>query len=411
MSAVGARARSRGRLPGFAMPRSGRLAVVGSALVGSRLLVLAAGALGALVLHKHDRAAATVALQALGPVGNALAGSVDRFDAAYYLSIAAHGYGTLSSGKVAFFPLYPLLIAFATPALGSAVLAGASISLLAFVGALVSLHRLTELELGRPAADATIGLLAFAPLSFFFSAVYTESLFLLLSVGSMLALRLGRWRLACLLGALAAVTRSVGVLLFVVLVAARIRDGHRDRTLAWALAIPGALLAWLAGVAVAGYPLLAPFAVGGQWDRVTAGPLTGAAAGAWDAIRALAAIARGGAIYSPALTGPFTAGAEAIVLFTVLVISVAALVACARRLPGRYTAYAALTLAMVLSSPVATQPLESFDRYALTIFPLWMVAGGWLSRRSPRTRGALLGLSALCLGFYTAQFASWAFVA
>lgn len=411
MSAVGTRARARARLPAFALPRSRGLAVVGGALVGSRLLVLAAGALGVLVLHKHDHAAAAVALHTLGPVGNLLAGSVDRFDAAYYLSIAAHGYGSLSSDKVAFFPLYPLLIRLTAPVFGSAVLAGALLSQLSFVGALFSLHRLTELELGRSAATATTLMLAFAPLSFFFSAVYTESLFLLLSVGSMLALRRGRWRTACMLGALAALTRSVGVLLLVALVAARVREGRRDRTLAWALAIPGALVAWLGALAAAGYPLLAPFTVGSHWDRVTTGPVTAVIASAWAAIRAAAAIAHGATVYSPALTGPFSAGAETIVLFIVLAVSVAALIACWRQLAGRYTVFAALSLAMVLSSPVATQPLESFDRYALTMFPLWMVAGAWLSQRSPATRIALLSLSALALVFYTAQFASWAFIA
>ena len=65
---------------------------------------------------------------------------------------------------------------------------------------------------------------------------------------------------------------------------------------------------------------------------------------------------------------------------------------------------------MCLWSPTTWQPLVSFDRYLLTIFPLWMVAGAWLSERE-RTRVLVTGVSAALLGFYTFQFATWVFIA
>ena len=58
-------------------------------------------------------------------------------------------------------------------------------------------------------------LVAFFPAALFFSAVYSESLFLLLSVGAVLAARQGRWAWAGALAALAALTRNSGVLLLV----------------------------------------------------------------------------------------------------------------------------------------------------------------------------------------------------
>ncbi|HLH66272.1 MAG TPA: mannosyltransferase family protein [Solirubrobacteraceae bacterium] len=388
----------------------GALGLVG-AVAASRILVLGAGAIGALALRAHDAAAANALRRLLGPVAYPLAGAVDRFDSAYYLAIAAHGYGALASGRVAFFPLYPLLIRALVPLCGSAVLAGAAISQLSFAGALVVLHRLCEHQLGRAAADATVLALAFAPLSFFFSAVYTESLFLLLSVASLEAARRDRWRLACGLAALAALARSVGVLLVVALVAGRIARGRRDRSLAWALAVPGALAGWLAALALAGYPPLSPFTIGARWDRVSTGPVIAVASAIWTALRSAIALARGAPVYSPSLAGPFSSAAEAIILLAVLGVCAAALCGCARHLPRGYVAYAALALAMVLSSPVATQPLESFDRYALTIFPLWMAGGRWLARRRRVVRLGLLVCGAAALAFYSAQFASWAFIA
>ena len=88
----------------------------------SRLLIAAAGAAGVAGTVKHDPVAAAQTLRRLGPVGNLLAGSVDRFDSGYYLAIAAHGYGPGRSGLLAFFPLYPLLIRALTPVAGSAVI-------------------------------------------------------------------------------------------------------------------------------------------------------------------------------------------------------------------------------------------------------------------------------------------------
>ena len=54
---------------------------------------------------------------------------------------------------------------------------------------------------------------AFAPMAFFFSAVYSESLYLALSVGVFWCARQGRWAWVGVLGALAAATRSAGVVL------------------------------------------------------------------------------------------------------------------------------------------------------------------------------------------------------
>ena len=70
-------------------------------------------------------------------------------------------------------------------------------------------------------------------------------------------------------------------------------------------------------------------------------------------------------------------------LLAVLVIAVLALVVAFRRLPLAYGAYAGAALLVCIWSPVAGQPLKSLDRYTLTIFPLWMAAGAWMSERRP----------------------------
>jgi len=92
-----------------------------------------------------------------------------------------------------------------------------------------------------------------------------------------------------------------------------------------------------------------------------------------------------------------------------VVLAIVALVATFRTLPLQYGCLAAASLAMCLWSPQQGQPLNSFDRYTLTIFPLWMVAGAWIAKRRLERQAVLVG--AILLVFYTVQFSSWAFVA
>jgi Dolichyl-phosphate-mannose-protein mannosyltransferase len=374
--------------------------------------VLLAGAGGTLTVTKHIGANVTVAMaHQLGRVGYVLAGSADRFDSSWYLGIAGHGYTSLRA--TAFFPLYPFLTRTVGFVTGSDVIAGVLISVISFAAALMLLHRLTELELGRRAADATVLLVAFAPLSFFFSAIYTESLFLLLSVATLLAVRRERWMLAGVLGALATLTRPTGILLMVPIAVGLIRRRRRlDPRLLWSLTGFAALGSYLALLAAAGYPWTAPFQAEADWQRVSSGPLIGLAAGVFRAIKGVIMIAGGnsGPIYhATQFAPPFSASAESVLLLLVLMLGVVLVVRCLRSLPLEYGAYAALALVMCLSDPQVNQPLVSLDRYVLTIFPLWMVAGAWVAKRNLQRSAVVIG--SILLVFYTVSFSSWSFIA
>jgi hypothetical protein len=379
------------------------------ALVTSRLLVVLAGAGG--VLTGSAARPWGPANIGLGSVGNVLAGSAVRFDAKWYLAIAGQGYGAGRTGSRAFLPLYPELIRVLGYVVGSDVVAGVTISLVSFAAALVLLHRLAELELGPRAADATVLLLAFAPLSFFFSAVYTESLFLLLSVGAIYAARRERWVIACGLAGLATLTRTTGIALIVPLaLMLRPWQAFGWRRVAPLLLVAAPLAAYLAWLALTGHSWLAPFQSEAVWHRETLGPFLGILyAGAW-AVRHAVEIATGAqAVYHPTQFGVLTPAAESIFLLLVALLAGFVLVACWRRLPRYYGAYAAITLMICLSSPQRGQPLVSLDRYVLTIFPLWMAAGAWIAKRRLQTPAVIIG--SIALVFYTFWFSRYAFIA
>src|SRR5438477_3478437 len=138
------------------------------------------------------------------PVDAAFFSSWNHWDAANYVRIAQFGYQT--PYDVAFFPLFPLLITAFAHILGSwsYLLVGTIISNAALLGALFVIYQLAVETGGEQVAQRTLLYLCIFPTAFYFFAPYNESLFLLLTASTFLAMRQQRWWLAGLLGLLAA---------------------------------------------------------------------------------------------------------------------------------------------------------------------------------------------------------------
>ena len=97
---------------------------------------------------------------------------------------------------MAFFPLYPLLIRFVGALAGNHFIAGLLISNACFFFGLLFLYKLLEHEYDRSVARRAIFYVSIFPTAVFFSAVYTESLFFMLTVASFYYMRERRWWLA-----------------------------------------------------------------------------------------------------------------------------------------------------------------------------------------------------------------------
>src|SRR4051812_24926117 len=348
-----------------------------------------------------------------GRFGDVLVGPAARWDSMWFLTIALDGYR--DAVHAAFFPLYPALSRAAGAVVSSALLGGLAVSLVAAVAGLAALYRLTEIELGEAPARAAVILIACFPMAFFFSAVYSESLFLALSVGAVLAARTDHWAWAGVLGALAAATRSAGVVLVVPLALLwwSQQEPRRLRDVAWVALVPVGLALFCAGLALGGLDGLAPFHAQDVWFRHWAGPFVGAWDGtvaAFDGARQVLSGARTPVYFRSAGGDPFIAAAHNLELFVALAAAVPALVGTFRRLPVAYGAYVVAALALPLSWPVPPQPLMSLPRFELVLFPLFMWLGWWAARGRRRLEvlGAVfLGLQA----FAAAEFATWHWVA
>jgi hypothetical protein len=104
-------------------------------------------------------------------------------------------------------------VAFGTT-LVSRVLAASALSHVAFLWALIYLYRLAREQLGDASAAArAVLLLAAYPFSVFHGAIYTESVFLLGSVGAILSFMRGRWLAATVWGVFVGLSRPNGFLL------------------------------------------------------------------------------------------------------------------------------------------------------------------------------------------------------
>jgi hypothetical protein len=315
----------------------------------------------------------------------ALGQGLFAWDAAFYRSIATHGYSGLPRAALRFFPLVPIL----ARGLGTVLVGRYDVALIVIANAsalvfAALLHRLAWLETGdaRLAHRAAWFGAVFPP----FSALvlgYADATAMALAAGVFLAVRTRRFGAAIPLGILAGLCRPVGILLVVPAVIEAARGWNaaprRERMLrAGAAAAPAVGTAAFLGYAgVAFGDTFAPFTVQnranlrGRFEF----PTTSLAHGVRDLVHA----------------GRFGPGSHVLwaVVFAVL------LVVVLRRLPSSYTAYAAVALVLGLSA----HNLDSFERYCASTLPFLLGAAILTDRPDPER--LLLGLAAAGLFAYS----------
>jgi hypothetical protein len=193
----------------------------------------------------------------ISPTSHPWVNMVSRWDAGWYLEIARDGYRYEegSPSNAAFFPLYPLLIRAIHALLFLPandywwLVIAIALSNVALLIGLTYLRALLAMDFDEDLAPRTITYLLIFPTTFFFSCVYSESLFLGLTVAAFYYTRTSRWLLACILAALATLTRSQGMILALPLLIDYLRERNfRLRKVGWNITafalIPAALLAF-----------------------------------------------------------------------------------------------------------------------------------------------------------------------
>ena len=383
----------------------------------SRATIWAAAlfALFVFVPNRHPRAARwddPTLTHDLGAVTDVWA----RWDSVWFLRIAEHGYNAASGAASAFYPVYPLTVAgLGRVFFGHYVLAGILISLVAAFGSFLLLYQLTEERLGADGARRAVLYLAFFPFALFLQAVYSESLYLLLTLAAFALAERRRFLPAGLAAGLALLTRPTGIALLPALALLAWRERHRLRAL-------GSLA--IAPLLFCAYPLYLWQAEGDPWAFVRAQRLwsrhlspAGPFGGIWDGLRAgwagVEQLASGSHthVYWTAVqdTDPIRAATINLENLAFLVLFVVLTVIAWRRFGSPYGLFAALSLAIPLCVPSHRWPLLSMPRFGLTIFPLFLALA--VVGRRPRVHTAIVAISSLLLGVAIVQWALWQWVA
>jgi hypothetical protein len=317
----------------------------------------------------------------------------ERQDALWFLRIATTGYAA-GDGSAAFFPLYPLVVRAVSWIVGGhPLLAATLVSNLAFLGSLLVLYDLTVTEFSQAVARKTIVYIAIFPTAFFFFAPYSESLFLFLTLIAFREARRDRWPSAAAAGALAALTRSLGLVLAPALIVMALeRRGGRGpvwpRLVAGAAVLLGPLI-YLGWWGLAHSDALAPIHAQANWQR----ELAFAPATLWNALR----LAAGNGVADPNYW---------IVDILVVGVVIMAVVAGWRRLPLPYLTYALGSLLVPLSYPFPPRPLLSMPRFVAVIFPaFWVLADATERHRWGNT--AIVATFAGGLSLLAVLFMNW----
>lgn len=131
-----------------------------------------------------------------------------NWDGGHYLGIAKNGY---SANQFVFFPFYPLLVNLISRITGDFLSAGIIISFVSIFLAANLFYHLIKIDFGERYAKVGLLALLFFPLSFHFLTVYTESLFLFLTLATFVLARKKKYFLATICAVLSSATRLAGL--------------------------------------------------------------------------------------------------------------------------------------------------------------------------------------------------------
>lgn len=335
----------------------------------------------------HELPRVDRAMPALRPIDNWL-----RWDALHYLHVAADGYGPAAAApQNGFFPLFPALVGVLDHVVPLGV-AALLVSNLCATAALELLRRLAHCYGDDAFARRVVWVAILYPTSFYLTAGYSESTFLVVTIGAALAWKTDRWGWAFVAAALAVLARPVGAACVTV-----------------------------------------PFAVGWLVRRRGLATVAALCAGAAVGLAALLAVYRaqtGDPLAFLHATGVqnlrvfWTDGADSPNLIALLVdegfgrnlmqrllnwSSVSLAFACAIALAWQRRGELALLCVVALAIPLyfhhSFVDMASMSRYALAAFPMFLVLAGWFPADAPRSRYYDLGSQMLQVGLAVA-FAS-----
>jgi hypothetical protein len=318
-----------------------------------------------------------------------------HWDSLYYLSIAKNGYGNLGASQnlTVFFPLYPVLIRLTTINFAYVNLSALLVSNVSSTIAALYLFKIVKLDYDNNAAVKAVLYFCVFPTAFFLSVMYTEGLFLALTIASFYYARIGNWPLAGFLSLFSALTRIGGLVLLPALLVEYFHQKkwslrNIDANVLWVgLALVGFLIYLIINFQVTGNPFTFITIERVNWHQ-TVDPSLG---------------------FQRVLQWSFTGAFPINVLALAQLIFagfglLAIMIGFKLRFRPSYNVYMVLTWALFVSSSW----WNSIPRYVLTMFPMFILLG--FSVRSKKANFIIAILSGAVMCAFTIVFTLGKFV-
>lgn len=340
--------------------------------------------------------------------GDGALGGLSRYDGGWYELISRFGYDRHRPGAqspVAFFPGYPLAMRLVGGIVGNNALAGILVTACSGLGVAVLFGAWCRERLGRPAARVSALALLLYPYGFYlYGVMYADAMFLCSSLLAFWAVERDRPLWAGAAGAVATLTRPVGIAVALGLavrlmerrgvLAGRGRFGLPSRVAwnriraadAWVMTSLGGLAAYMGYLWFRfGDPLLFS-SVQEHWGQ-SPGPRT------WLKV----------AFYHQLRLHPdrfFTWGL--VIQATLALLALVTVPLVGRRFGWGYAVHVGVVLLIPL---VGTKNFHGIGRYGLAAFPVFAIVGSYLTNCGVVARRVVLGLEGFLLVAGSAAFA------
>jgi hypothetical protein len=324
---------------------------------------------------------------------------LSSWDGTHYRHLAEHGYSTKEEERrrLNLFPLFPAM-SYLVGGTKHAALAGILLSQLLLLGSMLLLTGLIRNGGSAPLREQPGFWLLISPFAFFLSAMYTESLFLFLSLVMLLSARRRYYGIAFIAGALAGLARPTAILLPLLLIS-EVLDALRRRENPQLLAVAASPLIGVSMyVGAVGFAIGDPLGylhlhsgTGNEWSI----PFTAM----WDAVRwyALEQLAIGR--FEPGLEIPAAVASTAIIILLVTLHGW-------RKSMVLYFPYVVGSLLFIH----AQWPFRGSPRYELVLFPVFLLAArSFLAKRWLVPIAAAVSIAGQIFLFI--RFAQWRWVA
>jgi Predicted integral membrane protein len=351
-----------------------------------------------------------------------------HFDSGFFTGIARRGYQTgpnalAGMSNWAFFPLYPIAIRLLIQPFSitgnHAVIAGIIVSNISSLVACIYLYKLATKEFNSVVAQRAVLYMLIYPMSFYLSSVYSEGIFMALSIGCVYHARQRHWLLSGILGCLAALTRPQGAFLAIAVaweywqyIADRfaprcpqqsfittIKDFLRSRIVGLYHSL-SSMRTWLGFACIALTPLgLALFCCYSKWKVNSFKAFLMVEENGWGRHASNPIILVWYHLQHPIHATPYTWEFyiyNMIIIFLCWTLFLVVL----RRMPFMYVIITFVYLYM----PLAAGSIGSVGRLYLISFPLYIVAAYWSTKGNEARHNAIMVVSAMLLGIGMMMF-------